>query len=376
MMEVEDWTQPPPPPLSPSNRRRSTASTSFPNRNKRHSTPVEKTSSWQGPSPSSIAITEPLLSNVTEISPRPPFADAKRSPSPAKRFLATHHPSHVTSGHVTNEPSGSRTLERFDELSLNEDHPKITDNPASAPHTSALQPASPPHNSTPSEAGGSQSLKANLSLQTPLSPAPRPPSIHSTTSSRSPSVFTPGRIPQFGTSPGNNVSSGAISKAAPTTAISSDLNSRPQVQTSTERYDTFAEHLQEENHRDSQVPGSEADLNPTPSPTESATDGMASVLNGRKRTTSTLNGVTGVGRNFTTPSTGSTWATLTSTWGAALGRRKSSLPPSSNSIIASSRPAATVSEDEDDIGVRARAARELLKRFDVGSATLPNGRNT
>jgi hypothetical protein len=138
-----------------------------------------------------------------------------------------------------------------------------------------------------------------------------------------------------------------------------------------EGYNTFAEVGNEENqHGDSAVPVSGIDTEATPSPADSASEGMTSVLPGRKRTTLTLNNTTGVGRNLTAPPSSSTWSTIASTWGAL--RRKPTLPSSQNSNASGT---AAISEDEDELGARARAARELLKRFDVGSGTLANGKN-
>lgn len=251
-------------------------------------------------------------------------------PSSLSKLLAQAGP--ATETQSNGDPGQTSERQALTPIPPSPNTPPRSPSPAIATSPSAMAPSPP-----------SYPIRPNL--PSPLRPGSRASRL-STSSSR----FSAGRLPAFG-SASSGTSAVAAVKAAPTTALSGSSGSpgvaEEQTQTGT--------------------------ANTTPSPAESAGEGLSSILHARRRTSSyhvqprsplSTAATTPSVATMDRPSSGSAFASLAS-WGTAFGRRKRSEMSSEatrvSQVDASGQAGQVSDRNANDEG--STTAKDLLKRF-------------
>ncbi|KLO14405.1 hypothetical protein SCHPADRAFT_914912 [Schizopora paradoxa] len=323
LLEVEDWTRP------------------------GVDTKRKKSTTKPGQDPSSPPSLERPIS-PPPAEPSPSGASAAE-PLGATRSPTSHlFPVRTRSNSATAGPSSlSRLLAQAPVESPLETIPPTPPVRSRTPSpTSKLPPIAPP---SPTRLAA---LAHSPSVSSPLRPGSR---ASGSTSSRI--SFSGGRIAPF---PRSSVSgSPGVSKAAPTTALSSEAPVSPPASSTIPP-------ARKDNQSSERLPSLRSS---TPSPTHSATDGMSNVLLGRRRVASEhVNSSSGLrSRAIATNGSSGTTATsalanLASSW--VRGRRKKNADEDSTSVI--DARAQEASSDEGASSSRRHSitpASELLKKF-------------
>ncbi|KAJ7635889.1 hypothetical protein B0H17DRAFT_1164119 [Mycena rosella] len=340
MLEVEDWTQP-----SQQNKRKVSS---------------RKVSKEQPPSP--------LVDSTSTLPPPgPPEAEVEDT------FLTTHSPNlhlfPVRSRTSSSPPVRPSSLSRL----LAQASPETQLDPIPDKAPSPSPPTSPPPPASPVHYTGSAPQHVPI-LSSPLRPASRASRISTT------SRFSVGRIPALGSASSGSPGAGAGHKAPPTTALAEQLVLSSSPATSAEASNPF------------RSPS-------TPSPDESMSEGVASVLRHSRRRTSSYHvprtsplapssvsestsTTTSTATARPTVTASNTLANLASSWGVSFGRKKKAEISTLASTSTATATATVGSEPEPGTGgggedrgqnrtgagmgmerSQETSASELLKRF-------------